>query len=122
MKKQPMKNIDIEYWPNEDGSVGAFIDNVPGAIYAKNAETFAEGMWYVFKQFHDHHQYMSASGETMGFIDLKAEMAWMDGRLCARWPEVPGFGIDFASEDELKEFVKALLIPPNREALKAKLS
>src|SRR5690349_9167027 len=117
-----MKELDLEYWDNKDGSVGAFIHNIPGAIWAKDVKTYITGITHIVKIFEEDFRQRENSSATSGIIDLKAEMQWIDGRLCVRWMAIPGFGMDFTDEEEVKTFIASMMILPTEQQRKAKLN
>lgn len=123
--KQPTKELEFQYWPYEDGSIGGCVEyatgeKIPGVIWARDPEAYVAGTMHIMDIFIKHHQHMNKTGERRGYLDMGAEMTWIDNRLVVRWLAVPGFGIDFANEQELETFMSAFFLPPNREGANAK--
>lgn len=125
MKKKPKqqkarKHLEIVGWDYDDGSVGAELTGSPGEFWARDDETLLEGVTYLISLFDAYFEHKKGGIPSKGMIDLQAQVALLEGRIVVRWPAIVGFGIDFASKQELQEFVNTFMrmyLPPSNSLI-----
>jgi hypothetical protein len=109
-KQQELPKLDIEYWDNEDGSVGARLETFhDGDIWAKDFDTLAMGIIFLMDHMMEAERRRQKNNAQKGMFGGGMNAMIDGGDLLVRWPQVKGFGVSFKSKDNFVSWMGEVL-------------
>jgi hypothetical protein len=113
-----MKELGIEYWEYDDGTVGAQFEGVPGNIYAKNAQILMTAINWLAQSVLTENKRAKKAKAKMRKLDVGMQGQWIDGMFTVRFLPVPGFGVSFEKAEQLQTWLKHLITIVSQPATK----